>query len=764
MSGALSSLTFSKNGATIHEARYYADEKGQPEDVILKSLDNAALHYSYDGLGRLTGQSIGPLFTPITYYSGLSGSTTNLVETYKNEDGNGAALQNYTYTYDANGNITGTTDAVTGAVTTYTYDGLNRLIGETVGGNTYVYNYDAGGNLTSVMKNGVLQYNYTYGNANWKDQMTAHAGNAINYDALGNPVSFVGYNLTWSKGRQLTSFAGNGLNIAYAYDASGHRTQQTVVSPTINTTINYTYSGDLLMRQSDGANTMDFQYDASGKMVGFMYNGTPYYYLRNLLGDVVAITDAAGNVVGTSAYDAWGEVIAMSGAIAAINPIRYRGYYQDPVTGWHYLNTRYYSYGWRRFINADSMFIAGDDAINASNMYAYCNGNPVMYSDPSGKLIIAATLWALGNYYGGQCSWIRCAVDCATKKYVDCEWNPLQEDRWNGWLTCLFGGKSNDFSYFSNSYIGNFIFQDALPWILNNVAYPIANRYAASHSNADWRKRDFTPNWGLQNIIWNFTMEKGARLGAFLLEFFPSSQQGQTIYTTREGQYQWQRNMGFNWVYDWAFSAGGPTKKLIFDFKANGKDYVVWCWKADYWNLGAGAEIGIYWQNDPARAALGFYDVDPDNLKVKVNMKVVYDGKQTYTFTLQQTNWWITLFAPEAGQRIRDLSKLQVYQAVTFDCIGELMLDQFGDPLPPGNLLQIQDGGVKHNNSNLFNALQNSEWGDRVQINQGNGLSWPPYGTAPGATKWDYLSEYPNYPGQFKQYYNSSLFDFYIQY
>jgi len=59
MAGKLSSLTFSKNGATIHEARYYTDEKGNPEDVILRSLDNTALHYSYDGLGRLSGQSIG---------------------------------------------------------------------------------------------------------------------------------------------------------------------------------------------------------------------------------------------------------------------------------------------------------------------------------------------------------------------------------------------------------------------------------------------------------------------------------------------------------------------------------------------------------------------------------------------------------------------------------------------------------------------------------------------------------------------------------
>jgi len=104
---------------------------------------------------------------------------------------------------------------------------------------------------------------------------------------------------------------------------------------------------------------------------------------HNLLGDVVAISDAQGNIVAEYVYDAWGNILSISGRMADINPIRYRGKYFDAVTGWYWLETRYYNPQWRRFINADVLFIAGC-VLTAANMFAYCNNNPVMFIDPSG--------------------------------------------------------------------------------------------------------------------------------------------------------------------------------------------------------------------------------------------------------------------------------------------------------------------------------------------------------------------------------------------
>ena len=155
----------------------------------------------------------------------------------------------------------------------------------------------------------------------------------------------------------------------------------------------YVYSENLLMQESYGTITMQYQYVARGA-VGVWYQNSAgsrsrYFHRRNLQGDVTAIVDASGTVVAKYSYDAWGNSLdiwqEVGYTIGDVNPLRYRGYYWDAETNYYFLQTRYYNPEWRRFLNADVLFIAGDDALNGSNMYAYCNGNPVMRVDPSGK-------------------------------------------------------------------------------------------------------------------------------------------------------------------------------------------------------------------------------------------------------------------------------------------------------------------------------------------------------------------------------------------
>jgi len=124
-----------------------------------------------------------------------------------------------------------------------------------------------------------------------------------------------------------------------------------------------------------------------------MYTGTngttaTYYFRRNLLGDVIGIYDTNGAKVGGYAYDAWGNctITLNTNGIATKNPIRYRGYYYDQDTGLYYLNARYYSPEWRRFISPDDTAYLDPDSFNGLNLYCYCNNDPVNYADPSGHM------------------------------------------------------------------------------------------------------------------------------------------------------------------------------------------------------------------------------------------------------------------------------------------------------------------------------------------------------------------------------------------
>ena len=80
----------------------------------------------------------------------------------------------------------------------------------------------------------------------------------------------------------------------------------------------------------------------------------PYYFLKNLQGDVVSIINSAGVVVVEYTYDAWGKVTSFGNIVGLYNPIRYRGYYYDTDTGFYYLQSRYYDPVVKRFINEDS--------------------------------------------------------------------------------------------------------------------------------------------------------------------------------------------------------------------------------------------------------------------------------------------------------------------------------------------------------------------------------------------------------------------------
>ena len=133
--------------------------------------------------------------------------------------------------------------------------------------------------------------------------------------------------------------------------------------------------------------TLDFRYDNIGYPYALIYNNgsstATYYYITNLQGDVMYLVDSNGNQVAAYTYDPYGKILSATGAMAEINPLRYRGYYYDAETGFYYLQSRYYDPNTCRFINADSYASTGQGLIGY-NMFAYCNNDPVDCMDEKG--------------------------------------------------------------------------------------------------------------------------------------------------------------------------------------------------------------------------------------------------------------------------------------------------------------------------------------------------------------------------------------------
>jgi len=644
-SGTLARLTFCDDDDIIYSGKYYTNEKGMPEDVVIDTLDNTLIHYNYDDFGRVESYSYGPVIRTIKYKDGATNNvatTSNQIEEIIDETRDGKHLQVYYFEYNDDGSLYLSYEGVDCQSFDYIYDGLGRVIENYTSDDLCVYSYDTAGNITSVESWYEPVHSFTYENENWKDQLTAFDGKTITYDANGNPLTYDGYTYTWQRGTQLANISGNGKNISYVYDAQGYRVQKTVNGLTTN----YLYSGDLLIRQTDGTNTIDFQYDANGNVVGFVYNETPYYYLRSVLNDVSGIVDGEGNVVAKYRYDAYGNTIYSTGSMAEINPIRYRGYYYDSETNWYYLQSRYYNPEWCRFISPDSLFVAGD-TITGNNLYAYCNGDPISNVDPSGTSVF---------------DWLKEKIEDAVDSYMSATYNKIH----------------NKISQAASGYIGK-KYAAPLTDLFNEKILPRIDKFMewmySGDKNVPWQDREYWFHDQPLLRIRTYAIKDMSFLagpGAFILDFHKNVDENSPNYgnyTTLPDSYQWQHRVGYNWWYDWFFSLGGATGVKRYEFiKEKGTPeqvyYIVWCWKADYWNLGAGAEIGIYYTTDEKQAKKGYYEIDKDNLHVRTLMNVTYNGKPITT-DFEQTNWWITSFTPQK-QYILDADAIKVNLKVAF--------------------------------------------------------------------------------------------------
>jgi len=106
-------------------------------------------------------------------------------------------------------------------------------------------------------------YTYTYGNAEWGDQLTAYRGTSITYDTLGNPLSYYNgssYTFTWQKGRTLATATKGGVTSTYIYNADGIR----IGKNSGGVVTEYVLNGTLILAEKHGDTVIRYIYDENG--------------------------------------------------------------------------------------------------------------------------------------------------------------------------------------------------------------------------------------------------------------------------------------------------------------------------------------------------------------------------------------------------------------------------------------------------------------------------------------------------------------------
>jgi RHS repeat-associated protein len=359
--------------------------------------------YSYDNANELTGITY-PTSTGVSDTLGYDGAGHQTSEHVRNNSTSTdleVASSQYTTGTDDMTLQHATQDWLAPLATTYTYDSHNRVTAAAesgTGATNYTYSYDADGNMTQQTV-GFVPFTYTYSPSDslcWaiigtssNPCLSAPSGaNQYTYDNNGNQTgNTAGESISYNSVNQTTSLTppGGGSAVAMTYTGTDS-TERTSAGST-------TFANSIFgVAESTTAGTATyFARNANGRLDHITVGTTVYFPYYNGSGSIGGLFDTAGTSVATYKYDPYGGTTA-TGTAASVNPFRFKGGYQD-TTGLYKFGTRYYTPGTASWTQAD----ANQGTIqnpSTVNKFIYAGGDPINVTDPSG-------MFSLGNFLGG---------------------------------------------------------------------------------------------------------------------------------------------------------------------------------------------------------------------------------------------------------------------------------------------------------------------------------------------------------------------------
>jgi RHS repeat-associated protein len=162
----------------------------------------------------------------------------------------------------------------------------------------------------------------------------------------------------------------------YVYDGDGN-----LVKSIIGEVVTYYPNASYELRV-EGTSESEYKYYFAGSMrIALRVDEAITWLLSDHLGSTSVTVDATGNAISMLKYTAYGEL--RTGASAT--DYQYTGQRSEVEVGLYFYVSRFYDPQLARFISADTI-VPEPNSIKGYDRYAYVNGNPVNYSDPSGHI------------------------------------------------------------------------------------------------------------------------------------------------------------------------------------------------------------------------------------------------------------------------------------------------------------------------------------------------------------------------------------------
>lgn len=406
---------------TYDDASRLASETQDPKD---SGINPHTVYYTYQGDGKVVDVNIDH---SQSYDFVFGYDAIGRLETIKYVMDTSA---DYQYYYDLASNVTKRFNwNESGANVVCIYDNLNRMLERDInvpGGwfSKEHYGYDNLNRLVSVLRDEDAKSD-TFGYYLDGEMSAAHYGNnarnvTYNLDLAGNRTSIVD--------GSTTTYLTNNLN---QYTTVGSVNPQYVAGHAMSAYGSQSYyyiAATLLARSTIGTNDLYLYYDALGRcmkrklngvssyrvfqgdhwiaeyastnvnigtaiygngvdeMIARGYNGVPYWYFPDRNGNTSAVLNAAGAVLESYRYDAFGVPTFYDSAGKLItqsaigNPYLFTGREWDHAFGLYEYRARGYDPDLGRFLSEDHLgFDPGD-----YNLYRYCDNDPLDQTDPMG--------------------------------------------------------------------------------------------------------------------------------------------------------------------------------------------------------------------------------------------------------------------------------------------------------------------------------------------------------------------------------------------